>query len=47
MILDLFNLVFNNDIQTWFYIIGISYIVGKVFLKIWNKFLMHKKDKKC
>lgn len=43
--IDFFNLIFDNQLENWFYVIAICYMLGKVALHIWDKWLMHKKGK--
>jgi len=45
--IDLFNLIFDNNIQTYFYIFAICYMLAVPFWVIWRKFFMHKHKKDC
>jgi hypothetical protein len=42
---ELYTSIFGN-IQTWYYILAITYMIGLPLWYIWKKFLMHKEDKK-
>ena len=47
MLINFFNLILSNDIQTYFYIFAICYMASNVFIKLWNCLVLHKRKDKC
>lgn len=43
--LELFQTIFGNDLQNWFYALSIFWMIAIPVYKGWKKFLMHKCDK--